>query len=159
MISPKQALQTTTAKDAAEVAKAEVRIDDRLAEYAGEPIRVYTSNMIPRVRQRVIEMYVANGWCVEFYAQRNEMDEASLVIWAGGQPAMRLWLLSRYGRDADTVKAFVVRAEDVASARDIAGRAVVTCEETTWADPTRSTCVELTANGEPGVVLRDFIAG
>lgn len=75
-----------------------------------------------------------------------------------GDPAWSPWYDKAFG--------FVVRAESEAQAREFA-QADAGDEEigpdydtkiAVWQDPARSTCVELTALGDAGVVLRDFHA-
>lgn len=57
----------------------------------------------------------------------------------------------------DKAFGFVVRAESEADARALANEEHGD-EGDAWLDPALSKCVELTADGEPGVVLRDFAA-
>ncbi len=73
----------------------------------------------------------------------------------------KLWLLQ--GKfDYDCAWGFVVRSETESEARQIAqdgGGDEVRSGKTPWIDPSITTCIELTADGEPGVVLEDFHAG
>lgn len=87
---------------------------------------------------------------------------------------MKLWLLNRIGdTDYDTHAGFVVRAPDEAAARCEVLASVVRpgglgfdrrqkppyCNEPEWGDPELTTCVELVAAGDPGVVLYDSRPG
>ena len=74
---------------------------------------------------------------------------------------MKLWLLERNSLrvNDDEASGFVVRAEDETQARFFAGPQAGDEGESTWADERKSTCVELTAAGVSGVVLRDFNYG
>ena len=97
---------------------------------------------------------------------------------------MRLWLLRpfqghpRWNPWYDKAFGFVVRAETAQDARMLVAKAKVpddpiednrpgdedgyrwddewTWETSAWLDPTASTCVELTADGAPEVIIRDF---
>jgi hypothetical protein len=71
---------------------------------------------------------------------------------------MRLWLLTYVGPYAgcDSVAGFVVRAEGEDQARHIAAEAGRDEGGNSWLRADLATCVELTAKGEPGVVLRDM---
>jgi hypothetical protein len=78
---------------------------------------------------------------------------------------MRLWLLSprEIAEKADDPwepwfdKNFgmVVRAPDEATARTLARKAAWGEGADAWSDPALSSCVELTANGEAGVIMTD----
>ncbi len=82
---------------------------------------------------------------------------------------MKLWILrpvdqSLLDRFYDVNRGFVVRAPDEENARLLAEFAVA--EEKgfdkglgVWTDPSITTCVELTGEGAPGVVMQDFNAG
>ncbi len=78
---------------------------------------------------------------------------------------MKLWLLrpvTRWHAPYDTADGFVVRAPTESEARAIAqenGGDERDTDGAAWTDPELSTCVELLADGEPGVVLRDYDAG
>ena len=77
---------------------------------------------------------------------------------------MRLWLLKRPAADVDwdETAGYVIRAES-----EEAARALALADATGWnprgirafADSALSTCVELTAEGEPCVILEDYKAG
>ena len=62
----------------------------------------------------------------------------------------------------DKAFGFVVRAESELEAREMASRSggdeVERGLPNPWEEPSLSTCVELTADGECGVVMRDFAA-
>jgi hypothetical protein len=74
---------------------------------------------------------------------------------------MKLWLLKRFTETPvyDVNNGFVIRAETENAARDIASQQRGDEGPETWTDIGLSTCEELTADGEIGVVLRDFNAG
>lgn len=92
---------------------------------------------------------------------------------------MKLWLLrpidpkgGPWGICYDCVFGFVVRAADEAAARGMLVKDVgITGDEhphrwrnepeppNPWHDPSLTTCVELTCDGEPGIIIRDFNAG
>lgn len=59
----------------------------------------------------------------------------------------------------DYVSGLVVRAVSEHVARYYAAESSGDEGRGLWFDPSRSTCVELTGEGEPGLVLRDFNAG
>jgi len=59
----------------------------------------------------------------------------------------------------DTYRAFVIRAESEAEAREICAGECGDEGAGTWRDPVWSTCLELPGNGGSGVVLTDFAAG
>jgi hypothetical protein len=84
---------------------------------------------------------------------------------------MKLWhltLVREWGEHQwyDCACGFVVRAEDEAAARKV----IVDLGDESWepgagnegasfwADPAKAKCVELTADGESGVIIRDFAA-
>ena len=73
---------------------------------------------------------------------------------------MKLWLLTLDDKLGgwDRNCGFVIRAETAYDARRIANENKAD-EGPVWMDPTAVTCEELTAEGEPGVVLADFHAG
>lgn len=72
---------------------------------------------------------------------------------------MRLWLIERGGDGYDQYFGFVVRAESEVGARRIAAARHADEGAAVWMDAKRSTCAELTAEGEAGVILADFSAG
>lgn len=75
---------------------------------------------------------------------------------------MKLWLLKRTDEVGwDQGRAFVVRAETEAEARQLASNEAGDYREPTdkWADPSFSTCTELTSDGAPEIILEDFKAG
>lgn len=79
---------------------------------------------------------------------------------------MKLWLLERLDADLgdDAPKhyeecyGFVVRAKDEESARAMVqgGDELARCPNF-WRDARFSSCVELHAHGEPGVIMTDFL--
>jgi len=81
---------------------------------------------------------------------------------------MKLWILKPIDPDNapwdpwyDKAFGFVVRAETEADARSLAGEQAGTKKSKDldpWADHGLSTCEELTAEGEAGVVIQDFYA-
>lgn len=73
---------------------------------------------------------------------------------------MKLWLLKRSTEwEYDETNAFVVRAIDAMAARGIAAANSAEEGAETWLNETKSTCVEIEADGEPGVILEDHRAG
>ena len=76
---------------------------------------------------------------------------------------MKLWHLQRlpgFDADYDENQALVVRAIDAKSARKLAIDSANNVNEVeVWADSTKTACVELLAEGEQGVIVRDFMAG
>jgi hypothetical protein len=85
---------------------------------------------------------------------------------------MKLWLLKAlddWDPWYDTCEGFVVRAETEEHTREIAQQHEG-CENpqyshhlltdirgsSPWLDPSKTSCVELVAEGKPGLVLRDF---
>lgn len=73
---------------------------------------------------------------------------------------MKLWLLERTEiHGYDEYCGFVIRAEDEASARAIAVVQAGDEGAGAWMSQARSTCIELQAEGESGMVLGDFNAG
>lgn len=58
----------------------------------------------------------------------------------------------------DRAFGFVVRAETEKDARFIAGKDSGDEMHSSWHDASLSTCVELSAEGEPCVIIRDFAA-
>lgn len=76
---------------------------------------------------------------------------------------MKLWLLTRITDDKspiyDCADGFVIRAETETAARRYATEQAGDEGKLVWAWSLKSLCVELTAEGEPGVVLQDFHAG
>lgn len=73
---------------------------------------------------------------------------------------MKLWLLTRRSDKPtyDVANGFVVRAPDEATARELCARDAGDEGPDRWRGDWGSTCEELTATGEPEVVLRDFNA-
>lgn len=74
---------------------------------------------------------------------------------------MKLWLLKRpYGAQPvyDATDGVVVRAESEAGARNIASNYHGDEGVGVWLTD-EVTCEELTADGEPGMILQDFNAG
>ncbi len=74
---------------------------------------------------------------------------------------MKLWILKRLTDrpEWDVNNGFVIRAETENAARGIASQQRGDEGPGTWIDTGLSTCEELTADGEIGVVLTDFNAG
>ena len=76
---------------------------------------------------------------------------------------MKLWLLTRKETEAspiyDCADGFVIRAETEAQAREIASTSAGDEKAGTWLSADGSSCEELTTDGPPTVVLRDFHAG
>ncbi len=79
---------------------------------------------------------------------------------------MKLWLVKRTDdteQQWDIPIAFVVRAENEPRARQIASSnpdpTGYEQPESRFLDATFATCTELTADGEPGVILEDFKRG
>ena len=83
---------------------------------------------------------------------------------------MKLWLLEVYEKEykhpeKDPWKfpynkafGFVVRAETEKSAREFARRQCGDEGMDVWVNNTQTSCQEITADGEAGVILRDFNA-
>lgn len=79
---------------------------------------------------------------------------------------MKLWLIRPVDDDSppwhpwyDKYFGFVVRAETEDAARAVvASRKSRSSEYDEWVDPKWSTCIELTADGPPEVVIADFHA-
>ena len=70
---------------------------------------------------------------------------------------MKLWQLRQAETPApDTVAGFVVRAETETAARMLAREMAGAEGAFTWIESERSTCVELTPEGDAGVVMSDF---
>lgn len=78
---------------------------------------------------------------------------------------MKLWLLRPQPNSSiwepwyDKAFGFVVRAETESAARQLAhqeGGDENRGERNPWLYPQHSTCKEITSEGEPGIVLRDF---
>jgi hypothetical protein len=59
----------------------------------------------------------------------------------------------------DANNGFVIRAETEQHAREIASQQRGDEGSSTWLDPRRSSCRELTADGPTEVIIRDFNAG
>lgn len=75
---------------------------------------------------------------------------------------MKLWLLCRHEDEPtwDVADGFVVRAETEEQARAIAAKRAGDEGSQVWLRYSAgSTCEELTADGEPGIILRDYNAG
>lgn len=72
---------------------------------------------------------------------------------------MKLWLLKRTDRIGyDECDGFVVRAKTETDARALAAEQAGDEGKDVWLSPA-VTCTELTAKGEPGIVLSSFNAG
>ena len=76
---------------------------------------------------------------------------------------MKLWILQPVNSgDAmfryDCAYGFVIRAESEKEAREMAAKQSGDEGGSTWRDPALTTCVELKAEGEAGVMIRDFLA-
>ena len=81
---------------------------------------------------------------------------------------MKLWLIRPRDPTSgawdpwyDRAFGFVVRAETEEQARKFADAAAgdeKRSREDAWLSPDLSTCEELTADGDPGIVVRDFAA-
>lgn len=78
---------------------------------------------------------------------------------------MKLWILRPVDDEAspwtpwyDRAFGFIVRAETEAVARQIASFKAGNEKPAAWLDESLSSCEELTADGEPGLILRDFSA-
>lgn len=75
---------------------------------------------------------------------------------------MKLWHLLPIGVGGhwspwyDKAFGFVVRAESETEARALAAKVAGDEGEVAWTDKGSSTCIELTADGEAGVVIRDY---
>lgn len=81
---------------------------------------------------------------------------------------MTLWILrprggldehGRWDPGYDRCWGVVVRAETEAAARDMAALEAGDEGAESWTDPKHTTCRPLTADGDPGVVIKDFMAG
>lgn len=74
---------------------------------------------------------------------------------------MKLWILERKSQraDFDVVDGFIVRAETESAARMWAASQAQGKKPETWMLGERSTCTELTADGDSGVVIADTHAG
>lgn len=72
---------------------------------------------------------------------------------------MKLFHLAALSPLPDTVIGFVVRADTELSARRFASEECGAEGGFVWLDPALSTCVELTADGDAGVVMADYDAG
>jgi len=71
---------------------------------------------------------------------------------------MKLWLLELIGYSSyDYALGFVIRAETEEDAREQAQEHAGDEGYKAWADKERSSCIELEAEGELGVILRDFM--
>jgi hypothetical protein len=74
---------------------------------------------------------------------------------------MKLFILKRFSETPqyDVNNGFVVRSMGEDEARGYAAKEYGDEGSDTWMNASRSSCIELTADGEAGVVLRDFNAG
>ena len=72
---------------------------------------------------------------------------------------MKLWLLTREKPDRDEFYGFVVRARSAEAARYQALIAAGIDDEPWWGDPELTTCVEVSQDGPPGVVLDSLRSG
>ncbi len=73
---------------------------------------------------------------------------------------MHLWLVKRIGPvDYDEYEGFLIRAESEQRAREMAEAKRADEEKGTWADPERSSCTLVTAEGAEEILLEDFNAG
>ena len=72
------------------------------------------------------------------------------------RPKMGLYLLRRHETSYDESRAFVVRAESREAARLLASEQCGDEGEAEWMHHATSTCEELTADGESGVIVRDY---
>lgn len=75
-------------------------------------------------------------------------------------PAVKLWRLARntYAYMYE-YNGFVIRAPSEDAARVIAAEQAGNSEEGVWTDARRSSCEELSAEGEAGVIIDSFNAG
>lgn len=76
---------------------------------------------------------------------------------------MKIWKLDLIDDDSrdgycDCFLAFVIRAETEGQARAIAYAERDGNPNGTWLDPSKSTCEEVTIEGEPGVILGDLLS-
>lgn len=75
---------------------------------------------------------------------------------------MKLWILEPRKGDSlwryadDTAQAHVVRAETERDAREYACQRHGREGEDAWRDQSHSTCIELPADGEAGIVVTDY---
>ena len=73
---------------------------------------------------------------------------------------MKLWLLERgFDGTYDANCGFVIRAETEQEARALGEKQSGDEPDGCWLDPKESKCSELLPDGEPGIVLTDFVAG
>ena len=74
---------------------------------------------------------------------------------------MKLWLLTRFSDKPvyDVCDGFVVRATDEKAAREFAAGHCGDEGADTWRLSEQSSCIELSPNGDPGIVIQDFNAG
>lgn len=75
---------------------------------------------------------------------------------------MKLWLLKpieAWDPWYDKADGFVVRAQNVKEARKLAADCHGDEGRSVWLNAQITTCVELTADGPPEAILRDFSAG
>ncbi len=79
---------------------------------------------------------------------------------------MRIWILRKIGDGTwppewDCCYGMVIRAGTEAAARKFAAKRPPAGDEgpNVWLDPAKTTCEELTAEGEEGVVIIDFLHG
>lgn len=71
---------------------------------------------------------------------------------------MKLWLISANSYGYDDYTGFVVRAPTEVEARQIAQEKVV-YQDGVFTDQTKSSCVEVKANGQATIILDSFHAG
>lgn len=75
---------------------------------------------------------------------------------------MKLWLVKRLDNpDYDEFCGFVVRADSEEDARQICHRSSSWSYEPkkVWLIPYLSSCTQLSEEGEPGIILSDYLAG
>ena len=74
---------------------------------------------------------------------------------------MKLWLVERTDEwDYDQYSGFVIRADSEETARALANeKGGWPGRYTSWTAPSNIRCVELTADGEAGIILHSFHAG
>ena len=72
---------------------------------------------------------------------------------------MKLWLITRHDVDYDEAEAFVIRAPTEGEARVVASRNGENEDCREWLNEEDSSCVEVTYEGEPGVILEHAVWG
>lgn len=75
---------------------------------------------------------------------------------------MKLWLLTAFNADDlgyDTNRGFVIRGVSEAHARALAANSAADEGVDVWENPHKSLCVELSVEGDVGIVISDFYAG